>query len=114
MSILRREQADAAAAQYTVLFKNNEKNIARIMLGACIALKVLHDQGTVHRDIKKENIFMRESNGNHVSILGDFGVFAYENAPGIQGSPYYISPRLAKLKDLIHTANYTFAEESSR
>jgi serine/threonine protein kinase len=37
------------------------------------AVEVLHDNNIVHRDIKPQNIFLKEVNGSYVLKLGDFG-----------------------------------------
>jgi serine/threonine protein kinase len=38
-----------------------------------LAVEVLHDNNIVHRDIKPQNIFLKEVNGSYTLKLGDFG-----------------------------------------
>jgi serine/threonine-protein kinase len=77
--------------------------IVRIATAAASALKAAHDKGIVHRDMKPENIFLVERDGNpdHVKVL-DFGISKFSAASGVSqagtqagsvlGSPYYMSP----------------------
>lgn len=67
-------------------------------LQICMALKYLHDNHILHRDLKTANIFLTSKN---VVKLGDFGIstvlqntLAY--ARTVCGTPYYFSPELCR------------------
>lgn len=62
----------------------------------CLAVKYLHDNRILHRDIKAENIFMTKKN---IVKVGDFGVSSILNttedrAKTFTGTPYYLAPEL--------------------
>lgn len=50
-----------------------EERCLRIFLQVCRAVKVLHDKGLVHRDIKPHNVMLQRENGKEKAILIDFG-----------------------------------------
>lgn len=67
-------------------------------LQICMALKYLHDNHILHRDLKTANIFLTSKN---VVKLGDFGISTVlQNtmacASTVCGTPYYFSPELCK------------------
>ena len=52
-----------------------------IFLQVCKAVKVLHDKGLVHRDIKPHNIMLQGSGVNEKAILIDFGSVGVLDVP---------------------------------
>ncbi|KAK7200236.1 serine/threonine-protein kinase [Novymonas esmeraldas] len=69
-------------------------------LQICMALKYLHDNHILHRDLKTANIFLTSKN---VVKLGDFGISTIlQNtmacAKTVCGTPYYFSPELCQSK----------------
>lgn len=69
-------------------------------LQICMALKYLHDNYILHRDLKTANIFLTSKN---VVKLGDFGISTVlQNtmacARTVCGTPYYFSPELCQSK----------------
>lgn len=50
-----------------------EERCLRIFLQICSAVKVLHDKGLVHRDIKPHNIMLQHVQNREKAILIDFG-----------------------------------------
>lgn len=67
-------------------------------LQICMALKYLHDNHILHRDLKSANIFLTSKN---VVKLGDFGISTVLQtsmacAKTICGTPYYFSPELCQ------------------
>jgi serine/threonine protein kinase len=77
-----------------------EDEVMRIFVQICLALKHVHDQNILHRDLKSQNIFLT-SNG--IVKLGDFGIAKVLDASGDQartqiGTPYYLSPEICESK----------------
>ncbi|HEX7505621.1 MAG TPA: serine/threonine-protein kinase [Polyangia bacterium] len=87
-----------------------------IVLQICRALRAAHDRGIVHRDMKPENIFLiqREGQPHFVKIL-DFGIAKVmgldPNGPRLTktgmifGTPEYMAPEQAEGKDTDHRAD---------
>jgi eukaryotic-like serine/threonine-protein kinase len=87
-----------------------------IVLQICRALRAAHDKGIVHRDMKPENIFLiqREGQPHFVKIL-DFGIAKVmgldPNGPRLTrtgmifGTPEYMAPEQAEGKDTDHRAD---------
>ncbi len=53
-------------------------------------LKIIHDHGVIHRDIKLENIILQH---NNVPVIIDFDLACkVENCDGVSGTLYYMAP----------------------
>ncbi|CAI5717673.1 unnamed protein product [Peronospora farinosa] len=65
-----------------------------------MAIKYLHDQRVLHRDLKTSNVFLTTEN---VVKLGDFGIAktldsTLDQAKTVVGTPYYMSPEVCESK----------------
>ena len=58
-----------------------EERCLRIFLQVCRAVKVLHDKGLVHRDIKPHNVMLQREGGKEKAILIDFGSVGVLDVP---------------------------------
>ena len=87
------------------------KDIARLMLDACKALREAHEEGIIHRDLKPTNLFVvHKKDGTECLKVLDFGIAktiaqdagALTKTATTMGSPFYMSPeqmRSAKSAD---------------
>lgn len=70
-----------------------ETRIVEIGCGVLQGLKALHERAIVHRDVKPENVHLREGGG---ILLGDVGMARLLSEPSgekeIVGTPEYMSP----------------------
>ncbi|CAD8093903.1 unnamed protein product [Paramecium primaurelia] len=77
-----------------------EQIILNWFLQCSLALKYIHEQKILHRDIKSQNIFL-SSNG--FVKIGDFGIsrvleHTQDQANTVVGTPYYMSPEVCENK----------------
>jgi serine/threonine protein kinase len=75
-----------------------EAEIVQWFISIALALKYIHSQNILHRDIKSANIFLTSSGE---AKLGDFGISKTlstedELAKTVIGTPYYLSPELCE------------------
>jgi len=76
----------------------SEDSVLHYFVQVCMALKYLHGNRMLHRDLKAPNVFLTSSG---VVKLGDFGIATVldsEEAKAftICGTPYYFSPEMCK------------------
>jgi len=82
-----------------------QKNVSKLMpenqlldwfVQMALAIKHIHDNKILHRDLKTQNIFMTS---NQEIKIGDFGIarvlqHTYDCAKTAIGTPYYLSPEI--------------------
>mmetsp|Transcript_10718 Transcript_10718/g.17474 ORF Transcript_10718/g.17474 Transcript_10718/m.17474 type:complete len:1278 (-) Transcript_10718:2028-5861(-) len=78
----------------------DEEEVMRIFVQICLAMKHVHSQNILHRDLKSQNVFLTSAG---VVKLGDFGIAKVLDATDDQartqiGTPYYLSPEICESK----------------
>lgn len=77
------------------VFSENEVSI--IIWQLCLAIKFIHGQGLIHRDLKIENLLLEDSNGLIIK-LSDFGLsHKIESSFTLNqfcGTPHYMAPEM--------------------
>ena len=79
----------------------NKKLFKEIVIGIAKALKTLQEKGVMHRDIKPDNIFIKNaSEEDKIVKLGDFGCSIYikDNKSEGMGTILYCSPEIIRNK----------------
>jgi eukaryotic-like serine/threonine-protein kinase len=77
------------------------RDVARVVRKIAHALQALHDVGVVHRDIKPDNILLKEHAGEDQPVLIDFGIAQCAHAlhgfdsDFVEGTFEYMSPEQA-------------------
>lgn len=77
-----------------------ENEVMRMFVQVCLALKHVHEQNILHRDLKSQNIFLTSKG---IVKLGDFGIAKVLDGTDAQartqiGTPYYLSPEICESK----------------
>jgi len=67
----------------------------------CLAIKHVHKQKIIHRDIKSQNVFLTKEGKVK---LGDFGIarplqLTVQKIKSVVGTPYYMSPEICENKE---------------
>jgi len=96
------EGEDLYSALYRITF--TEEQAIQIIRQTCLALKFLHEQNIVHRDIKSDNLFLLEKPdepGQIQTKLTDFGLAvkvdpATGGLRGFAGTPEYMAPEVVR------------------
>eukprot|EP00898_Chlorokybus_atmophyticus_P001405 jgi/Chlat1/2265/Chrsp17S02573 len=77
-----------------------EAQVVQWFAQLALALEYMHKQGVLHRDLKSENVFLRDiGDGRVIAQLGDFGIARLLDGPTdlartFVGTPYYMSPEI--------------------
>ncbi len=85
----------------------SDRDLAEIGVELCAALSHAHAQGVIHRDLKPDNVLIRERRGRRMrgsgerALLADFGIAAVADAPTLTatgqvvGTLAYMAPEQA-------------------
>ena len=99
--IFELEQCNTDLSNY--LFNNGElareKDLfKKVVISLAKALKVIHGKGVMHRDIKPNNVFLKEIDGEQEIKLGDFGcsILIKDNTSEPIGTIVYCAPEIIK------------------
>ncbi|KAL9958791.1 hypothetical protein ACROYT_G035852 [Oculina patagonica] len=84
-----------------------EQQILEWFTQLCLALKYIHGQNILHRDLKTQNIFLGKDD---IIKLGDFGIArmlnsTLDHAQTTVGTPYYLSPEICQRKPYNHKSD---------
>ena len=73
-----------------------ERELIQLGMDISSALQVCYEQNRIHRDVKPENIFLRQHGGRRCYILGDFGIAREVNEKTLTGvgTENYLAPEL--------------------
>ena len=75
-----------------------EKDTCLLMIKLLNALKYLHSKGIMHRDLKLENLILRDNDNNYDVKLADFGLAAFVSQSDQLfkrcGTPGYVAPEI--------------------
>lgn len=98
-------QAEGVGQQDRILLGSREtgyaRQVAKIVQRTALALQYAHDNAVIHRDIKPQNILVREGD---LPCVVDFGLAkevdkqSLSREGDIAGTPYYMSPEQALAK----------------
>lgn len=106
--MIEMEYADGGTlAQYLSRLEKDleEREILLIFQQMLSALKYIHVNNILHRDLKTANIFLTKEG---VVKLGDFGISKQlegSKANTVLGTPYYISPEMCEGKEYNHKSD---------
>ncbi|XP_048580556.1 uncharacterized protein LOC5518663 isoform X2 [Nematostella vectensis] len=106
--MIEMEYADGGTlAQYLTKLEKDmeEKDILNMFQQMLSALKYIHNNNILHRDLKTANIFLTKDT---VVKLGDFGISKQlegSKANTVLGTPYYISPEMCQGKEYNHKSD---------
>jgi len=85
--------------------KNNklsEHQALRYILSILLGVNHLHEKGVMHRDLKPDNMMFRKEKGDDLVIV-DFGLASFVDCKEYIfsrcGTPGYVAPEVANLKD---------------
>jgi serine/threonine-protein kinase len=88
------------------------KRTLEIVRQLCDALAAVHAAGIVHRDVKPENIFLQQREGEDFVTLLDFGIARLPDPvnadplqEGLVGTSYYMAPEQASASPIDHRAD---------
>lgn len=75
--------------EYRIKMGGGEQSAAEQL---CRAVARLHEDGIVHRDIKPDNILIKDLGDRFITRLGDFGFHTHKyKVDGRHGTPFYLS-----------------------
>ena len=79
-----------------------EPLVLKYMMYILLGIFHVHEKGVMHRDLKPDNIIFRKEKGDEIVIV-DFGLASFVNIDEYIfsrcGTPGYVAPEIANLKD---------------
>lgn len=105
VAVLEQLAGDATADRRRAYFDISQ--ILDWFVQMAMAIKYLHQQRILHRDLKTSNIFLTTEN---VIKLGDFGIAktldsTLDQAKTVVGTPYYMSPEVCENKPYSYSSD---------
>lgn len=76
---------------------NRRDHVIRLVFQAGIALSLFHAHGLIHRDIKIENILVKQQNQNFIAFIADFGLARAKDEAFVKGGTEgYMAPEVSQ------------------
>lgn len=86
---------------YCRMSELTEKQLVKLAMDICRALQTCENQGILHRDVKPDNLFVSDDNGEIYFVLGDFGICRRMDEVGM-GTVTYCGTRQFMAPEIEH------------
>ncbi len=90
---------------YCRVFELTEKLLVKLAMDICRALQTCENQRILHRDVKPDNLFVSDDNGEIYFVLGDFGICRRMDEVGMGtvtycGTRQFMAPEIERREPL--------------